>query len=102
MDPDPVERLLTSASKRLERARLMEIGLRAGFHQLTITNSSVRHIDLIKTFSSPLPDVQAVGCQNCARYELRLAEFQAKLDELEQGRANNCEEVPNPEAPPNK
>ena len=81
MDPDPVERLLTAASKRLERARLIEIGLRAGFRQLTITNSSVRYIDLTKTFSSPLPDVQAFDCQNCARYELRLAELQAKLDE---------------------
>ena len=36
MDPDPVKKLLSEASKRLERAGMIEVNLRAGFYLLLI------------------------------------------------------------------
>ena len=88
MDPDPIRLLLAKASKRLERARVIEIDLRSGLSQVQITSSSLQQTDIIKTHSSPLPDVHEFVCQNCARYKLRLAELQAKLIGLEQERDN--------------
>ena len=92
MDPDPVTKLLVEAHKRLERTGMIEVDLKAGFHQLPITNSSFS-TNLISTFSSPLPGIHAFACPNCARYKLKLAELQARLIELEPERANTQQET---------
>ena len=57
MDPDTIEMLSAKTCKRLERARMIEIDLRAGFPQLPIKSSSLPQTDIIKIFSSPFPDV---------------------------------------------
>ena len=40
MEPDPIGLLFAEASKQLERARVVNIDLRAGFPQLHIASSS--------------------------------------------------------------
>ena len=93
MEPDPIKLLLAETSKRQERARVIENDLRAGFHQILITNTPLRSFENINMFSSPLPGVHAVDCPNCARFKLRLAELQAKVIEFEQEPTNAEQET---------